>query len=250
MKRRMLLVVARLLVLIGVVGIVLSGCGTLRKAAQEGNLAEVKSRIEKGENVNDDRFFGGETPLLIAANAGHYDVVEYLISKGANVNTQADGFVLEYSSKISDNNYTYKISRRPRAGNTPLTAAMVGLGQWDRIIALLLEKGANPNGKRITFPAGPIFWHQGEPLGIGEVRSSTMPPNKELVNTPLTRATYGYTFYYKRNDHAKAMKFRTVIELLLKYHADKGEKNDDGDTAYDIASKNGSQELLAMLKPD
>ena len=59
---------------------------SLHEAAEAGNLEEVKGLIEEGANVNSKDTFG-ETPLHVAARKGYRGVMEYLISKGAEVDT-------------------------------------------------------------------------------------------------------------------------------------------------------------------
>jgi ankyrin repeat protein len=55
------------------------------KACEEGNFKSVEYLISKGANVNEKGKYGS-TPLHFASQNGHLNVVEYLISKGANVN--------------------------------------------------------------------------------------------------------------------------------------------------------------------
>lgn len=58
------------------------------------------------------------TPLMVAANRGHVEAVEYLITRGADINVQSDG------------------------GETPL---MLGARADVAVVARLLAAGANPN---------------------------------------------------------------------------------------------------------
>jgi len=51
------------------------------KAAREVNLDKVISLILKGADINTDYYLGW-TPLHLASEEGHYDVVEYLKVKG------------------------------------------------------------------------------------------------------------------------------------------------------------------------
>jgi ankyrin repeat protein len=59
----------------------------LHEAAKEGDLAKVKSLIAEGSDANiaDEN---GTTSLHWAADRGYKDVVELLISKGADVNSE------------------------------------------------------------------------------------------------------------------------------------------------------------------
>lgn len=56
-------------------------------ALQNGQLDEVKATLVTAEDVNRE-LVGGRRPLHVAADYGQAELVEYLISKGANVNAQ------------------------------------------------------------------------------------------------------------------------------------------------------------------
>ena len=60
-------------------------------AAQQGHLEVMKVLLEKGAVV-DAKTNDGFTPLLIAAEYGHLEVVRMLLEKGANPNSEALGF--------------------------------------------------------------------------------------------------------------------------------------------------------------
>ena len=74
-----------------IAAVVLVGCGNpeadraLRKAANEGNIVAVKQHLAAGTNVN-AKLQGGWTPLHLAVQEGHMEVVELLIANGADVN--------------------------------------------------------------------------------------------------------------------------------------------------------------------
>ena len=55
----------------------------LRMAAQHGHAAIVELLFRAGGDINDNQ--GGTTPLIIASEEGHVDVVDCLLSLGANV---------------------------------------------------------------------------------------------------------------------------------------------------------------------
>ncbi|XP_072311255.1 myotrophin [Eucyclogobius newberryi] len=54
-------------------------------ALKNGQLDDVRAKLVTVEDVN-RMLEGGRMPLHVAADFGHAEVVEYLISKGANVN--------------------------------------------------------------------------------------------------------------------------------------------------------------------
>ena len=68
------------------------GCGAMNQKlhipAKEGNLDKVRAEIEGGTSV-DSRDASGQTALMYAAESGRMEVVEYLVSKGADVNAES-----------------------------------------------------------------------------------------------------------------------------------------------------------------
>jgi cytohesin len=91
------------------------------EAAATGNIEAVKQHLAAGTDVNARHKSGGLTPLHFAAYYGHEEIVELLITKGANVNAKEE------------------------KGWTPLHfAAYYG---HEEIVELLITKGANVNAK-------------------------------------------------------------------------------------------------------
>jgi ankyrin repeat protein len=95
-----------------------------------GKLAEIIEDVEAGADVN-LRAKNGFTPLHFAAEAGHLDIVQYLLDHGADVN-----------------------AREP-SGFTPLHLA--SLAGHAAVVQTLLEKGANPNALAGPTRAPPLI---------------------------------------------------------------------------------------------
>ena len=120
----------------------LAGCGpseppdiSIHQAVFDGNIEAIKQAIADGVDVN-SKGIGGFTPLLIAAMEGHNEVVELLISKGADVDARWHG-----------------------DGATPLRfAAARG---YKEIVELLISKGADVNAKAVTGET-PLDYAKGE----------------------------------------------------------------------------------------
>ena len=55
-------------------------------AAASGDLETISRLIVKGLNIN-DADYDGRTPLHLACQAGHAEVVQFLLENGANVNS-------------------------------------------------------------------------------------------------------------------------------------------------------------------
>ena len=78
--------------LITIAAVVLVGCGpriSINKAAAFGDIDRVKLSLIRGEDVNHESK-NGYTPLLHAAANGHKEIVELLLSKGANIHAKTN----------------------------------------------------------------------------------------------------------------------------------------------------------------
>jgi cyclase len=106
----------------------------IQDAVRAGDLARVKALIEKDPQLVSARNPNGQTLLFDAVMSRRLDITEYLISKGADVNTR--------------NNFDI----------TPLHIACRGEGSID-IVRLLAEKGADVNT---------VAKYLGKPLDLAE----------------------------------------------------------------------------------
>ena len=111
-----------------VICLLVVGCGpepSIHEAAAEGNIKLVKQHLVEGVDVN-AKYKDGWTPLHMAAEGGHREIVDLLIAKGADINATAgaggDG-----------------------EGWTPLHEAAEG--GHKKVVELLILKGADINVK-------------------------------------------------------------------------------------------------------
>ena len=94
-------------ILITIAAVLLVGCGPTAKemdfwtAAQLGHIKVVKEHLNNGVDVNSKRNNSpnGSTALALAVVMEHYDIVEFLITNGADVNATSsmDKTILDYA---------------------------------------------------------------------------------------------------------------------------------------------------------
>jgi ankyrin repeat protein len=94
------------------------GSSYLHLSVREGNIEIVEFLISQGADVNIKDSLG-VTPLQVAARAGRLEIVEYLLSKGA------------------------KVSVKDHTGNTPLHDAVIN--EHIQIVKILVSHGADIN---------------------------------------------------------------------------------------------------------
>jgi ankyrin repeat protein len=124
----------------------------LARAAADGDLTRVRSFVERGIPA-DSRDPSGIPIVAWAASSGNQDLVEYLMSKGAQL--CAKDFLLS-PLEMAANSQDLKmmrfliskganVDRRNSAGSTPLLTAC--LKQQTDVVRVLLEAGADVNAK-------------------------------------------------------------------------------------------------------
>jgi ankyrin repeat protein len=221
----------------------------LYKATVKGNISKVKKLIENDAKIDYNELFN-TTPLLLAANIGNLEIVKYLVSKGADINYQKQGFKLKSYQNIGEGNFNVNIEKIPSGGHSPLTFALWGHGDFDQIIKYLLEQGARINFSYIETNAEPTLIISGITYGIevGVTGTSFIKPTKEIVETPLTYAIRRYKYCLDKSAPLAAEKYRIIIQLLINKGADKNADNGNGDNAYELAIKYNVIEIIEILK--
>lgn len=157
----------------------------LHTACRGGDFEQVQALIEQGSDVNQiDK--DGQTPLFVACEKGHVEIAWLLLLKHAEVNQQIPVVTKQYGSLLNmvcqelvflDEDEKKKpkyaairkkyaeiakilvhagvdINRTDQYGNTAFLIACK-TGQLD-LIELLLQKGADINGRDLPFMSSPL----------------------------------------------------------------------------------------------
>jgi ankyrin repeat protein/beta-lactamase regulating signal transducer with metallopeptidase domain len=177
---------------------------TIQLAAYLGDLAKVKSFIEKGISVNTQDGYW-PTPLQAAAAAGQREVAEFLISKGALVNAEAAA----------------------QGGTTALHYA--ALGGSKEVVELLISKGAvidarDKNGLKALPPAAMVNY-----MGMVKLFTASEANAKDKDGwTPL--------HYAARSGQ------KDVVLLLIDHGADVNAEAPDKSKPLDHAAWSGQKD--------
>jgi len=73
-----------------VIILLLTGCSSaLIKASENGDIETANTLLNQGADI--DEFSIGHTPLMSAASYGKFDMVKFLLDRGAGINVKSDG---------------------------------------------------------------------------------------------------------------------------------------------------------------
>jgi ankyrin repeat protein len=115
------------------------GMSSLMIAAHGGDLAAVESAVKKPGEVNRTSAYGW-TPLMFAAWQGHAQIVRVLLDAGADPNHLSGGVPSRFETV---------------GGHPPTTALREAMrADHQEIAALLLQRGAKPDGEALAIAAG------------------------------------------------------------------------------------------------
>ncbi len=184
----------------------------LYKAAEKGNVAEVKRLLKRGANV--ESVGVSREPALVAASfLEKREIVEMLLNHGANIEAK-DGNENTSLQRVAWRNLEIvkllldrgaQVNTKNVHGTTPLHQA-ANRGQT-AIVDLLLDHGADINAERSFNGDTPLHWSVASRWGRIE-----------------------------------------TVKLLIDGGADIDAKNKDGDTPLDDAVRNGKLEAVSLIQ--
>jgi ankyrin repeat protein len=217
----------------------------LMNASKGGDIIAIKNVLKRGANVN-EQSNKGKTALMFAASEGHINAARTLIENGAKVD-------------IADHYGTTALIVASTSGN-------------DEIVDLLLEQNANINVRdesgssplvnavyfghtktvKVLFAFQNLDGHQKLDKQDGEellLLASGLGHN-DIISVMIDSGI---------SVNARGLKQRTalmaaaafdrpeIVKILLAKGANPDAKDEDGNTAFDVANDRGSDEVLALL---
>jgi ankyrin repeat protein len=181
------------------------------RAVMSGDLEKTKILLEEHSEWVNAISWGGWTPLHRAAQFGHRDIVDFLISKGGNLEARTD------------------------QGITPLYAAIIG--QKSEVVKQLIHKGADVFAARND---GETMLHIAAAMGQKDIVEMLILKGLKVD----VKRRYGITPLHL----ASVFGHKTTVEALISNRADIDRKNDNGSTALHLASAARETQIVALLK--
>ena len=114
------------------------GLTPLHLAAREGQIEAVKALLEAGADVNQQTVGDNSTPILIATINGHFDLAKMLLDKGADANAAQHNGVTPLYAALNCQWAAKALYPQPRAYEQQKTSYL-------ELMTALLDKGADPN---------------------------------------------------------------------------------------------------------
>ncbi|XP_071086322.1 ankyrin-3-like, partial [Haliotis cracherodii] len=218
---------------------------TLHQACDKGCLNEVTQIVSKVREDINTKDKNGVTPVMLAARAGHGELVDFLVKKGADmtlVNNDGDnilhqacrgGDVETVEIVLAQNKLD--INRRNKNGETPvMMAARAGHGE---LVDFLVKKGADMS---IVNNDGDNILHQACKGGDMETVKKVLAQNKLDINrrsknreTPVMMAASA--------GHGE------LVDFLVNTGADMSLVNTGGDNILHQACRVGDEETVRRV---
>lgn len=241
-------------------------------AAKKGDLVKLQSLLDSNsvlDLVNAKTSMLGKTPLHLAAENGHKQIVELLIAKGANVNAterEMTNTPLHLAALIGHTQIAELllsngagVNARNKNGSSPLREAII----WGRMemVKFLIAKGADVNTKDSdgepvlvlaskALPGAPSASHDYGFSGPSFDIIGDQKHRKEIAELLITKGAdvntkdiTGITPLYRIASNGQ----REVAELLLAKGADVNAKTNNGFTPLHVGAQNGHKEVVELL---
>jgi ankyrin repeat protein len=266
----------------------LSGCNSMQAihtSALDGDIGSVQTLVNKGEDVDQKNSASGEyegfTPLMMAINNGHEEVVRYLLNSGADVNASGKlgrtPLHLAAFNGMLDLVQTLilqgaNVNAKTVDGATPMHSAVLAIKNNTQVIQLLLANGADVNGGRDSEVGTPLVLsaRYGN-IDVAEILISNgadvnakNASGKSALHVSSQFGRLALANYLLRNNcdvnaldgdnnsslHIAAMNGRRMIAEELVYHgANMLGENAHGDTPLDCARAYSKDSVVALLEP-
>lgn len=218
----------------------------IHAAARNGDLAAVKSALEKDPDQISALNSNGSTPLIVAASVGHSQVLDYLLNKGADIQAvnkmgmgalhyAVNGEFLDVVKLLIEKGADVNVQSMM---GSPLHRA-VFVGNME-IIGLLLAAGADIDAVMATNGWTPLHiaalsgWY--EPAKVLVENGSDLNIVDKRGATPL--------FYAVLTGNREAAK---VAVLLLNHGAEFNKPMSDGSTPLLIAVQKGKEDAVNLF---
>jgi len=116
------------------------GLSPLHLAARQGHRDAVKALVDAGANVNQPSSGDHVTSMLIATINGQFDIAKYLLDRGADPNLAQDNGVTPLYAALNVQWAAKALYPQPRAYEQQKLSYL-------QVMEALLQKGANPNAR-------------------------------------------------------------------------------------------------------
>jgi ankyrin repeat protein/beta-lactamase regulating signal transducer with metallopeptidase domain/Tol biopolymer transport system component len=213
-----------------------SEISTLAVAARIGDLARVKTLLERGADIN-AQDNSGRTALHYAAQDGLKEVVEVLLAKGANVNVGAFGSENKTAADFAMESNHSEIVELLFSKGADISALHVALLRKDRAKAKdLIENGADVKKRS---PWGNTALHLAAGRGFTDVAELLIAKGAD-VNAKLNWTWTPLHTAAQKGD-------KDMVELLVAKGADVNIKDPWGETPLDVAVVTGNRAVVEIL---
>jgi len=243
--------------------------GDIHDAAKKGDLVKVKTLLQKDPTLLNAKGENQKTPLHWAAEAGHAEIVEFLVSKGAEINilNVISETPLHYAAVYGHKGIVElllkkgaKVNIVDHAKRTPLF--MTAFYGRKGIVKLLLDTGAQVDLKdergntplrwaavrghkdvvdMLIAKGADITIHEAAACGHKKIAEQLIEKgiSVDSIENESGRTPLHWAVVSKQN---------VMIDFLISKGAGINIKNNKGETPLDLAVENGLGEIEKLLK--